>query len=190
MTKEEKRLIELGWKKEKENLYSSKEEWVKEYTLFPVMYTRFAAFTQLCIGIFLYDKFLNELHLLHFNNPKFSELTGYFVTRSNSITSIEYLFYSCGKKIEEETFKVKELYQDDNFFKHRLGDTIYVLHEGDTMRNDLMSYETCFLNPDLEDPEKYFFDDMLGRFNLTTMMQLSQDEVVYKKFKLNKNANT
>lgn len=139
MTKEEKRLIELGWKKEKDH----KKDWVKECTLFPVMYTRFAAFTQLCIGVFLYDDFLNELHLIHFTDPKFFELTDCVVTRSN-ITPVEYLFDNCGKKIEEETFKVKDLYQDDNFFKHKFVETIYVLREGDTIRNNHMSYKAFF----------------------------------------------
>lgn len=187
MTKEEKRLMDLGWKKEKDYSSAEKENWVKEYLLFPVMYARLTAFTQLCIGIFLYDEFLNELHLIYLNDQKFFELTGNIILHPETIQSAEILFDRCDKKIKKETFKVKDLYQDDNFFEHRFCETIYVPHKGNMMKNtNSLYYEFYIFDPDLQDPEKYFFDDILRGFDRATMMELSQDEVIYKKYKLNK----
>jgi len=192
MTKaEEKRLIDFGWEKEKDGFINSKEEWIKECLLFPVMYTRQEAFTQLCIGIFVYDEYLNELHLLHFNDKRFFELTNdptFF--NSNSTHSAEVLFDRCDKKIKKKTFKVKDLYQDKRFFSPMLSDIIYVPYERNMSPDPTsVSYEICFIKPDLQDPNKYMLSDMQGWFVHSTMIHLDEDEIIYKKYKLNENAN-
>jgi len=177
MTKEEKRLVDLGW---------NKETWTKEYLLFPVMYTRLSAFTQLCIGIFLYDEYLNELHLLYFNDKRFFGLTNDITFfDSHSTHSTEVLFDRCDKKIKKETFKVKDLYQDKRFFEPRFGDIIYV-----PLKENMIPNTTSFIDPDFQDPEKYTLFDMRRVFIRSTMIELEEDEVIYKKYKLNKNANT
>ena len=192
MTKEEKILIDLRWKKEKQNSFDTKGQWVKEYSLFPVMYTRIQAFTQLCIGFFLYDEFLNELHLAYLSDQRFFELVeDVTFSDSNSVRSTEVLFGYCDKKIKEKTFKVKDLYMDDSFFKHRPADIIYVPHKGNKMQNTNSShYKFYIFDPDLQDPDKHFFYSVIRELDHATMMELALDDIVCKKYKLNKDANT
>jgi len=187
---EEKQLIAQGWEKSERNEIDFpkgfggkkiiEESWSKEFMFMPIIFAPAGTFTKLCVGIFFYDETMNELHLFYLKNDKFHSL----FYHKNYNASTEWVFGDIwDNRIKRKNFKIKSLYEGDDYYgKNSLSASFYTVYDAEDEAGVMVYNHTRFFDPE------NLLDDMYKDFNTFAMNDFSKDEVVYKKYKLNKRA--